>query len=304
VAGPPRIGKGRTHKASNAEAILKHCLRRLGLSASYRHDELTGEQAIDLLDAVRDYSRAWLRHECEALIRHYGRVIDDQAIAAAGEGIRTGDAGTIHGGQCGIGGDHDGRGMGGEVRTLSSAMRHHVGYFFDRARSFIRESILAGAMALSGPEGLTPDDLVEADRQHAVQVAYLDQFHRDVEVRGPAELSEPGLMPPPADAMTAPEMAARAEMYGSATWGAAHEINRRGVIRDGKAVRERRFHWREVDHPCGTCAAESGKGWVPVGTLLKIGDSECLGIGCDCYFVYKMPDGTNFITRRGWRRAA
>jgi hypothetical protein len=304
VAGPPRkIGAGRTHKASSAESILRHCLRRLGLSVAYRHDELTGEQSLELLDAVRDYSRAWLRHEAEALIRHYGRVIDESGVLprSAGGGQPGGNAGGVLGFRAE---EDDPLGDLVASRSLSSAMRHHVGRFFDRVKGFVRESILAGAMALSGPEGLTPDDLAEADRQHGVQVAYLDQFRRDVEVRGPAELSEPSPLVPAADVMTAPEMAARAEMYGSATWGAAHEINRRGVIRDGKAVRERRFHWREVDHPCGTCAAESARGWVPVGTLLKIGDSECLGIGCDCYFVYELTDGTNFITRRGWRKAA
>ncbi len=298
VAEPPRrIGPGRTHKASSAEAILRHCLRRLGLSAAYRRGDLTGEQAIEVLSFVREYCRAWLRHEVEALIRHYGRAIDGMSLGTQLDGRSAvpdfvgNDAGLAPGGI-------------GESRALGTAIRHHVGRFFDRVKGFIRESILAGAMALSGPEGLTPDDLAEADRQHAVQVAYLDQFHRDVEARGPAELSEPSPLVPAADAMTAAEMAARAEMYGSASWGAAHEINRRGVIKDGKAVRERRFHWREVDHPCGTCAAESAKGWVPVGTLLKIGDSECLGIGCDCYFSYMLEDGSYFITRRGWRKAA
>jgi hypothetical protein len=309
AVGSRRLGASRTHKAGSAESILRHCLRTLGLSAAYRHDELSDRQALDLLEAVRQYGRAWLRHEAEQLIRVYGRVVD---YAHGIEGLPEGLPRRLDGdhGQ-GAGADHPGGdcegigvagGMDGVSRALGGSMRHHVGRFFDRARGFVRELILAGAMALSGPD-LTPDDLAEADRQHAVQVAYLDNFERDVNARPPVELTEPGSLPVPGP-MTAAEMAARAEMYGGSPWGAALEIERKGVIRTTGAVRERRFHWRELDHPCQTCAAESAKGWVPIGTLLKIGDSECMGIMCDCYFVYEMPDGTNFITRRGWSKAA
>lgn len=190
------------------------------------------------------------------------------------------------------------------TRSLSSAVRRHVGRFFDRAKTFVREAIVAGAMALAGPGGLTADDLDEVDRQAQVQVAFLDQFRRDVEARGPAELSEPAAGPVEG-AMSAAEMAARAEMYGSSAWQGAMHVNRRGVINDGKAVRERRFHRlpNPEGHACKTCLEQSGLGWVPVGTLLPIGDAECL-TNCDCYFVYELADGSNFITRRGWQRAA
>ena len=181
-------------------------------------------------------------------------------------------------------------------------------------------------MALAGPGGLTADEIADADHAAQVQAEFFDRFHAEVIANPPAELQPPAAGPPipvmpgvivlpvvePSGAalkepMTAKEFAARAESYGgNAGWTAPLNIDRKAVIRSGKAVSEARFHWRSasVDHPCATCKAESDKGFVAVGSLLPIGDSECLGIACDCYYVYSLADGTHFITSRGWRKAA
>lgn len=183
-------------------------------------------------------------------------------------------------------------------------MRRHVGRFFGRLRTFAREAIHAGAMALSGPEGLDDDDSAEADRQHAVQVAFLDRFEADVAARTPPELAEPSGLAV-ADAMSAAEFAKRASDYAGGVWSGAQGVDRRKAIRDGKAVAERRFHLNDDQrHACSVCLEQSDLGWQPIGTLLPVGDSTCLAIHCDCYYVYRLSDGSEFITARGWRRAA
>lgn len=289
-----RLASGRTHKASSAESILQHCLRRLGLTARWRDGKMTATQALKLLACIREYCRGWMRHEAETLFAVHGR--DDEAVLHGGSRAM---ASSMEGTTSAVAPDSL-----GETRALTATLRHHVGRFFSRARQFVRESIIAGALALGGPGGLGADDLVEADRHADAQVAFLDRFEVEAGYRTPDELAAPGTQAP--QPMSAAQFVARAEQYGGAVWPAALEIERRGVIRSGRAKQERRFHRRPTaqDHPCATCAAESAKGWVPVGTLLPIGDSECLGIMCDCYFSYLLDDGSYYITGRGWRRAA
>jgi hypothetical protein len=180
-------------------------------------------------------------------------------------------------------------------------------------------------MALAGPEGLTPDEIADADHAAQVQAEYFDRFHREVLENPPVELAPPVAGPPlptipgvvfvPAEPsgmalkepMTAAEFAARAELYAGSAWVTAQNMNRNAVVRGGRAAKEARFHLMDgppEDHACAICLGESEKGWVPINTLLPVGDSICLGCRCDCYFSYMMSDGSIFITSRGWERAA
>jgi hypothetical protein len=352
---PRRLGHGRTHKAGSAESILKHCLRSLGLTDAFRRGKLTGRQSLEVLEAVRQYARDWLRHEAEQLIRQYGRAFDDRSLdlgvcdggialpsggypGGTGRSAETGEAAVgrhaadpgCHAGLSASPCRHDGpegrvidadsgaaRGAddhahhggparpapgapdhhpgvvgglaGAEVaRSLSDAMRHHVGRFFRRARNFVREAILAGTMALNGPGELTSDDLAEADRAAAAQAVYLDRFEADVNMNAPPELAV-AAAPPDPNAMTAPQLVARAEQYAGSVWGEAINARRRAVIRAGRMRAERRLHARPMGQhdACATCEGESARGWVPIGTLAPIGDSECLGIHCDCFYTYR-----------------
>lgn len=253
----PRISPGRTHKASNAESILRHALRRLGWSREWRSGELTERQRLRLLDAIRQYGRAWLRHEAEQFFREYGRPIE-------------------------------------AARSLAAAMQHHVGRFFGRVRTFVRELILAGMKALHGPAPLDADDLAAADHQADIQAAFLDRFEADTRNRTPAEIAPEGTPIDP-DAMSAAQFAARAELYGNAAW-ATQNWRRAKALRGGGVHRERRLHLypRPDKHACAGCLAESDKGWQPAGTLKPIGACQCK-INCDCYFVY---DPDPFATTR------
>jgi hypothetical protein len=312
-----RFATHRTHKASSAESILRACLKARGWTKQYGRGELTGEQHLDLLSDVREYGRAWLHHEAEGLFRQYGNG-NGAATAATDTGRSAhglGGVAELHGGSgvrggndpddrlVALGADSPGLPAPSLSRALSATLRYHVGRFFDRARLFIRDLIVAGAMALGGPEPLSTSDLQEAERQVAVQHQYLDRFHAEAIVVPPVEIGEPSgvaLHQP----MTAAEFAARAELYGNSAWTAASAVHRQSVIQSGRFTEERRYHQRPAsqDHPCGTCKAESDKGWVPVGMLRTIGDSECLGNMCDCFFVYRNgPDGVAHV---GGRRVA
>lgn len=81
---PSRFGKGKTHKASSAESILKHVLRQRGWTKLYRLAELTGKQLLSLLDDVRQYGRMWLRHEAESFFDRYGVELEDLVLASRG----------------------------------------------------------------------------------------------------------------------------------------------------------------------------------------------------------------------------
>lgn len=72
--GSTRFAKSKTHKASSAEAILQHVLRQRGWSKAWTEGRLTGRQHLQLLEDVRQYGRAWLRHEAEAFFGRYGDV--------------------------------------------------------------------------------------------------------------------------------------------------------------------------------------------------------------------------------------
>jgi hypothetical protein len=266
------------HHVGDAESILQRCLAARGWATLHQRGELAGEQCLALLEDVREYGRAWLRREAEALFSAYG-------------------------GGNGVGGGARNASGPGITRSLDAVIHHHVGRFFRRAKQFTRELVLAGMLALSGPAPLDEQDLAEADRFAVVQEGFFDRFEAEVNGSPPVGLVPAAPFGPAG--MTIPQFIARAESYGGSVWQAVLNNDRRGVIvQDGLAVRERRLHRNpnpEV-HACKTCLDASNAGWSALGSLPGIGDSECLGVACDCFFVYEMRDGSTFITRRGWRR--
>ena len=68
----PRFPRSRTHKASSAEAILAHVLKRRGWTAAFRAGMLSHKRRLILLGDIRQYGRRWLRHEAEAFFGEYG----------------------------------------------------------------------------------------------------------------------------------------------------------------------------------------------------------------------------------------
>lgn len=171
-------------------------------------------------------------------------------------------------------------------RALVAAIRAHVARFFDRAKQFVREAIVAGLLVFGEP---TATDLNAAQQMADVQGQFFDAFHREVQLNPPIALADLAtetvvIQPPP---MSAAQFVARAESYGGSVWAVQNIIRAKD---QPPGTLEARFHLRPPGHhECKTCINESLKGWVPVGTLNPIGDSECRG-NCDCFFSFKHPN--------------
>jgi hypothetical protein len=68
---------------------------------------------------------------------------------------------------------------------------------------------------------------------------------------------------------------------------------------------ERRIHGVLKNDMCNVCDESVAKGWSPVGSLPRIGESPC-GNQCHCYLKYRDRDGNEATTVRilGNRRKA
>lgn len=245
-------------KPFTAETILAYCLRRRKWTARYRKGLLDADERLQLLQDVKAFSRAWLRDEAE---RFVGRYV--QQVQRSGRGVQ----------------------RSSELPEIERSLREQAGRFFGRVKSFVRESIVAGVMGLLGPRALTSDELQQAERAAQVQDAYLDRFRAAMNRMpvpfSPEKTTEITVSPPP---ITPQQFIARAEMYGTAVWGAAQQIAR-NVYRTDHVYEEERRVLGRAEH-CETCVKEAGKGWVPIGVLRKIGDSEC-GANCACTFHFR-----------------
>lgn len=286
-----RLSPYRIHKASSAESILRYCLRKTGFSKAWRKDELTGKQHLELLEAIREYGREWLRHDAEVFARNYL----DYNHGRRGFPDRNSDRRSSW--------LHRGIDVFAVDRALSGSLRGHFSRFFGRAKQFVRELITAGAMAFSGPEPLTGEDMAEVDKQVQAQHQFFDKFHDELLQGGepaPKPISEPGqivLTPPPP--MSPEQFIARVEQYGNSGFSAAQEIARSKAIRERIFTEERRVH-AGTDEPCLTCQDQLAMNWQPIGSLLPIGASECR-CHCHCSFRYRRPgdDREYIVPRRG-----
>jgi hypothetical protein len=258
------MSPGKTVKASSAEAILRLCLRMTGLTRRYRTGTITAAQRRRVLRAIVEYGRAWLRHEAEAFLLHH---VPGSVNRAWGK--------------------------------VPAAIGGHLDRFFRRAKQFVRETIVAGAMALLGPAPLTSEDLEAADRQAQRQEQFFDRFADRLKQTGlpatPPPPPKPGeppvplpLEPPP---ITPRQFAARADQYGSAPWGVAHSLERARKQREG--YRFERWVLGQVERHCPTCPERAAQGWRPIGTFPDIGlpldegGAEC-GQSCRCHLDYAM----------------
>lgn len=260
----------RVHKAGEASAILRHCLRRTGLLKAYRAGELTGEQALDLLESLREYGRSWLRHEAERFARDYLDYAPSRAFVPYGASAAT------------------------------QAFAANVSRFFGRAKAFVRELVVAGAMAVLGPAPLTGEDLHNAELEAQKQAQFFDRFEAEVIQAPPAIKPETtavvDVLPP---RMTPGEFVARSEQYGNSVYTSGQEVARAHYIQGKVFDQERGYHRLDLsDQPCPTCVERIDLGWQPIGTLRPIGDSECR-CNCHCFLVMRLgPDGPPYVLGR------
>lgn len=82
---------------------------------------------------------------------------------------------------------------------------------------------------------------------------------------------------------TQKQLLARARMYERAAHDMFEKLKREMFIAHGWQL-ERRI-LGQAEH-CDECVEEAGKGWQPIGTLLEIGDTQCM-TNCMCHFEYQ-----------------
>lgn len=102
--------------------------------------------------AIREYGRAWLRHEAEQFMA---------SVAPVARGIRW---------------DAEGEFLHATETGFAPAARR----FFGRAKAFVRETIVAGVMSLLGPAPLTGEELDAAEKEAQRQDQYFDKFEYDL----------------------------------------------------------------------------------------------------------------------------
>lgn len=129
--------------------------------------------------------------------------------------------------------------------------------------------IASAAAAVGGWDRLTSADFGRVGQLLKVQYAYLQRFALQIQV---------GQVPLNGGLIT------RAGMYADAARG-TYEDERRVLMRDRLGMTEERRELGRADH-CDDCLAEAGKGWQPIGTLRRIGDSACK-VSCKCSFNYR-----------------
>lgn len=234
--------------------LLGIALENLELTAAYADESITPEQRLELLHALRIVCRAWMREAAEEMMAVLAPAEDQEPKEFPETKAFTGDA----------------------ARAVKA--------FFGKSKKFIRNMLTAGALAVFGPEELTPAMIEGVDENVAVQVAFLDGF--EAKLRDGTK---------PLDGT----VAANAELFGGAVWPSSHDLIRKVAKKSTFIDEEMRKHVGQ-DDPCRTCSVEQSKGWVKLGSLLSIGLSPCMN-ACHCHFVYRHSNNKSieYIAGRG-----
>jgi hypothetical protein len=144
------------------------------------------------------------------------------------------------------------------------------------------------AAAKGGFAHLTDADYKKIEKEVRRQYRYLEKFARQIDAR-PELAQRKGFF-------------ARVAMYAEAGRDTYEETRR-------EAMRAAGYKWeRNILHAaesCAGCLAETARGWVPIGTLARIGRRICL-VRCRCTLEYRKsrpsmreaPD----TQREGWKR--
>lgn len=123
--------------------------------------------------------------------------------------------------------------------------------------------LLAAAAAHGGWAQLDQSALGRAGREIRDQYAFLDGFAKEI-ANGDQPLDG--------------TLTRRAVMYVDAGRG-SYEAQRESIEREAGFLEERSV--RHVSDSCGGCVREAARGWVEIGTLVPIGERDCL-TNCRC----------------------
>jgi hypothetical protein len=126
----------------------------------------------------------------------------------------------------------------------------------------------AGALAVLDDPDPPPADVAAIVAEANRQVGYLGRFRGEIataaHLLGPATL-------------------ARAEMYAGAAWAVGMNVQRAEKTRDG--MRFERNILGPSDH-CDQCLSQTLARFVPIGSLLAVGERTCL-TRCRCWLSYE-----------------
>lgn len=136
-------------------------------------------------------------------------------------------------------------------------------------RQEIKAMHLNGSMAAHGGRAqMTQADWGRAGQQIRQQYQYLDSFAADI-ASGKVKLDG--------------RINVRAGMYAESARGTNEQENRRMAATAGLTQERRILHAAES---CVDCLDYASRGWQPIGTLPRIGDSRCRS-NCRCTFEYQ-----------------
>ncbi len=228
--------------------ILDAALDATGLRDGWEADTLTDREALDLLHAVRLEGR---RH-----LRILGETLKVTLVPEA-------------------------------AKALFGGAKAAVGKFVAKVGKYTRELFAAAVLAIGGPGPLTQAMEEGIERNHEIQMEYLDKFHREI-IAGTQPIDG--------------TLVARAESYGAASWGVAQDVMIRDAVAQGVLRECRRVHVGP-DKPCDPCASEQAKGWIPIKDLLPIGETPCR-VNCHCHVELRQGPGKPAVMAGRHRRAA
>lgn len=123
------------------------------------------------------------------------------------------------------------------------------------------------ATAKGGWAQMAPADNGRAGRYIRDQYAYLERFRRQVDAGLPLD----------------GRFLQRADLYAEAARGTYHRAETAEQERRGMTEERNLLH--PADH-CSECVGESARGWVPIGTLVPIGQRICRA-RCRCTKRYR-----------------
>ena len=127
----------------------------------------------------------------------------------------------------------------------------------------------AAMVAKGGREQMTHADWGRAGRELRTQYEYLDKWAKDI-ASGKAPLDG--------------RLNARATLYGDASRGTYEQSRRAQAADKGNEEEQRILHAAES---CVDCIQYAALGWQPIGSLPKIGDSQCRS-RCRCTMSFRV----------------
>jgi hypothetical protein len=134
--------------------------------------------------------------------------------------------------------------------------------------------VAAGVLAGGGYANMNQSGWGYIGRMVQVQYQYLTGFAAELRAQAEGNLKE----------RAAGQLQVRAGMYADAAFGSYQQMTRRGYANAGYKE-ERRVLDPGAEH-CRDCERAARAGWSALGSLPRIGDSDCL-TNCRCRFEYR-----------------